>query len=764
MSQENDIQSETEVGTDEIPPAFISVQAGLAAVATTSRELPVRPPDQLIGRSDERTELNRLLQEQKAVLLTGVDGIGKTALAATIAAEWIRLRGKSILWVPAGAGDLAGLCDRVARAYGEFDVPYLLDVRAKTDIVRDILIDQEPLVVLDDLRNPKAARDFVRWCTGGLGVLATGRALVSTFTPFKVGSLRRTDARALFSHYAGIDIPPPGDQLRALDALCEAMGDHPYALELGGRLTAMYDFGPHEILVKHQAVAGDAHEFIENLPGDESDGREHAAVILHASLKGLGPQAQAAFTALGATYDRGATPELLAPVAELEVAACEGALRLLVQLSLASVERAASGMRRYVVPPLAHAYGRAVQERKNALEGAERRMLASCHDYAARYGVGYDGLAAQTHLKLDMALGNLLGAAYWAERQGEYEMVNDFARALFSASAFLDTHDYIGPALALLPLAVRSAQQLAQPARESARLIDLGRLYLELGLSEQALAYHNQALERAQAAEIPVVEGEARRALGGFYVQVGALPQAVEHYGRALAIARDVEGGPDRAGLALGLSNLGTVFGLAGDFERAVSYHEKALLISRDIEDAAKVGANLANLGTLYRRLEQPEQALAHYTEAVEVARAAGDPVVTGSRLLGLGHVHRALGDLSAAASVYREALALAREIHAYHLVIECLGNLGRLHALDEDFDRAILHYSQALEIAEDLDDVVQIGNWRFALGTGYMALERWEEAVINLEAAQQIREAHQDPRAAHAEEQLDAARKKAER
>ncbi|MBN1285882.1 MAG: tetratricopeptide repeat protein [Anaerolineae bacterium] len=756
MSEPNDTTPET----GAIHPAFVSVQAGPATVADTSRDLPVRPPDQLIGRSDERAQLNQLLQEQKAVLLTGVDGIGKTALAATIAAEWIRLRGKSVLWVNADADDLAGLCDRVARAYGELDVPYLLDVRAKTDIIRDILIDQEPLVVLDNLCNPKAARDFVRWCTGGLGVLATGRALISTFTPFRVEPLRRTDARALFCHYAGVDIPPPGDQLRALDALCEGVGDHPYALELAGRLAAVYDLPAQEILAQYQAATQDAREFADLLPPDEGDGRAPIAPVLHASLKRLKPDAQAAFTALGAAYDRGATAELLAPVAGLDAAACEDALRDLAQLSIAGVARAADGMRRYAVKPLIYAYARAIQSKKDALAEAEHRMLASCHEYAERYGAGYANLTAQTHAKLDMALGNLLGAAAWAAAHGEHETVNRFAHALFSASAFLDAHDYVGQALALLPMAVEAARQSAQPAQECARLIDLGRLYLELGLPEPALSHHQQALERAQAAALPAVEGEARRALGSFYLQTGALPAAVAHYGQALELARDADDGPDKAALGLALTNLGTAFALAGELERAVSYHEKALRISRDLENAPLTGANLANLGSLYRKLEQPEKALECCVEAVKIARIAGDPAVTSSRLLGLGHVHRDLDESDAAAGAYNEALALARQTHAYHVESESLGSLGRLHAPDQ----ALEYYAQALEIAEDLDDAPQIGNWRFALGASYMALERWEEAITHLEAAHAIRAAQRDPRAAHTEEQLQTARKKAGR
>ncbi|MBA3873171.1 MAG: DUF4062 domain-containing protein, partial [Anaerolineae bacterium] len=73
-----------------------------AILATVADDIPGRP-ERLVGRESLVTETHALLDKGKRVLLQGFGGMGKTALAAAIAAERIEAGKGAVLWLRAGS-------------------------------------------------------------------------------------------------------------------------------------------------------------------------------------------------------------------------------------------------------------------------------------------------------------------------------------------------------------------------------------------------------------------------------------------------------------------------------------------------------------------------------------------------------------------------------------------------------------------------------------------------------------------------------------
>src|SRR5262249_766038 len=91
---------------------------GTSAVLFTHHDDIQEKPAKLFGRDDLLPEINTLLDNRGRALLHGFGGMGKTALAAHIAAEWIKANKGSVLWLRLGTNNADALCEALARPFG----------------------------------------------------------------------------------------------------------------------------------------------------------------------------------------------------------------------------------------------------------------------------------------------------------------------------------------------------------------------------------------------------------------------------------------------------------------------------------------------------------------------------------------------------------------------------------------------------------------------------------------------------------------------
>ena len=662
--------------------------------------LPVPPPDRLFGRDTMCRQIGEALAAGGRVLLHGGPGFGKTAIAATLARDWLAAQPeRAVLWLPVGRGaGLTAMLSSIGSAFGAETG------RAMAAAVRDEdrlgmarrLLSRCALVVLDDCWDgPALATLLQNGLPPGLAALVTSRTHFPINLAFEVDRLLRPDARDLLRHHAGRDLPQ--DQA---DALCDLLGDHAYAVEIAGAWLADPSMTIPELMDR---VAAQPHD-LPMPEGFAQAGRESVGRLLAASVAALEGSAKAeereaarAFWAWGALFAPRATPELLAlalhppsaipdlaayfpagavpDATDADLHAAQDALRLLDRRSLARyVEAAPYCAAYYEMHDLTFSFAA-----QPATDDQRERAVAACVACARRHAHKPntpEGVAH--HHALEAALPNLLEAAQWAAARGLHGAVNHLGGDLYGSSDFLFVRGRSAEALALLSLALAAARALGLRRDEGVHLGSLGIAYASLGRYDEAIERYQQAL--AIARQIGDRGGEGRHLgnLGIAYFSLGRYDEAIAHHEQALAIARQIG---DRGGEGRHLGNLGIAYFSLGRYDEAIAHHEQALAIARQIGDRRGEGNALGSLGSAYASLGRYEEAIAHFQQALVIRREIDDQGGEAIDLFNIGLLHAQQGDLSAALDSLQAARTIFQALGTTHLVQQADEVIARVRA-----------------------------------------------------------------------------------
>lgn len=218
--------------------------------------------------------------------------------------------------------------------------------------------------------------------------------------------------------------------------------------------------------------------------------------------------------------------------------------------------------------------------------------------------------------------------------------------ALFSGNYLRDTLSYLDQPL-----------QLAEGTQEKARILTLlGYSLRTAGRANQAVAFHQQALEIAQKSGDRVCEIANFNHLSRIAIAQRDFSEAINYSQRALIVARQVG---DRLGEANALTNLGYSEVLNArqresmdpeDYEIAVNYLKQGLKLSEQAitshldNFAARQSQALCynSLGIAHVILGQIEMATAYLEKGVETAQFSGDLFLQGLNYSFLAEVNYA--------------------------------------------------------------------------------------------------------------------------
>jgi len=603
-------------------------------------------PSQLFGREELLNEVQSLLDMQQHLLLHGLGGCGKTALAATLADTLLQGGDRSVIWVQTGNEDadaiIDALADQLANSQEKQDIRLAVG-KNKLKRVRDMLErHQASLLVLDDVWDENALQ-VLEAIPRNMAVIVTSRRRFVLPHIIDVGDLSPDAALDLLDYHAGLFHNLQYDQYAR--QLCETLGYHAYALEIAGNILKVDNRTPRRLL----SLMDEPHKTMMPAGGGEA-GRESVGALLERSFHSLQQSEQTAFLAFGELFAPGATPALLNQYVPAEVEDMDQALNALVRRGLAKRRIYWDGeIEYYYVHDLTFYYARA--KVKLVKGGHDETRITAVQQYLIKHAQDFDRLV------LDMA--NILGAAKAAARSNPENLVQMMSWLCVGgyprpqSPSYLDVRGHTLPLLRQLDEAIEVAEQM--------------------GL-EEALHY---------------LWGKR----GNAYHDRGNLIKCRDAYEEALALA------PNSHRRIVLLALVGKVSGELKDTENATDLLQEAHDLAQERGNDGALSYVLEIQSFLAAQQKDFEAARRFAAEYGEIARRQGDKEMLGFSLLNLGSAERELGNADEALSIHQEALAIVREegllvIEAY--VLQAMGE--DYYHLDQ-LDDAVSHFNDAIKM-----------------------------------------------------------------
>jgi len=771
---------------DRRPPTVSRPLTADRRAASGERRLYHFPPPPMYrfhGRALELLELERAFRRYPAVVLTGMGGMGKTALAREAAAWWLRT----------GRCEAAVFCtfefragaERVVQLLGQALEGERFSARPAEEQWRtatDLFHRQRVLLVWDNFESTLPAwqtsevsgepqvrttsevlgfsagerarlLQLYRDLTGSEGGLPAGRLLV-TCRPAESGlpgakelplqGLARPDSLYLLAavlDLKGISMERLGRERKGyereeIEKLLEMLADHPLSIEL---------VAPHLKGLTPAEIRHDYAVLLERFADERAyEGRNRSLLAsLEFSRQRLSAAAQAALPYL-AWFEGGAFERFILDFANLQPEAWQPIRDELAATALVQVEQLEEFSSPYVRfhPTLPYA---ARREEVPDPEGAEERfvgvylavMQMADGALGGRQPAAGMGLVAREEgsLRSAMARAFARGARY----EG-WQIANTLRGYLERAGRLRERDGLVEWVRGQMPAGGALDQAACDVIRQHAWSLFTQGQADEAARRVQDLIARLEAEGLAEGADPAFQIALGYRRLGLIYVNADRPDLALEPAQKAIGMFERLAGEAARGNLAAALGDLANAYSALGRFDAALQGAERALAIERELGHDRGIAAGLGLIAAILVGQQRYAEAEARYDEALQAAQAAGDLGLQGAFLQHQAILQDDLGRQERAVALYQQAMALfqrASDVGSEMRTCDLLASAERLRG---QLEAAEAWYARSRELALQLHDRAQLATT--AHNVGILFQTRAEQATDDAARAAFLRQA----------------------
>ncbi len=401
--------------------------------AHKAQSLPVQLPAKLVGRDSTLAQVYTQLKANKAVQIYGAAGMGKTALAATLASAYTELPG-GVLWLNVDNSSLSELIVRTGRAYNVLEIAASSNAMGMVAAVASTFATHKPLIVIDGKHDSKATAEFITRCASNLPVMILSEeAFEGPWVGIQLDKLTDTSAMALLKQTADLEASTGLDD--DFDELASILDYTPFALVVAGGTMKAAKMSPADYLAE-----------FEKIPSNS--GATPQLLALTIGFRKLSNAFQGVLLLLGSTFGVGTTSELLGIMAGAPQETTDQVMNTLVNHHL--VER----FHRYDSPyyqlhEITSTFATAWLRPNGRLESLQIKVRESVVAYAKKYSNN----SPAAHDKLAAAMDLIMAVAKWSAEQGERDIVNQLVVGLMQAGDFVNERGYVSELLKLRELA-----------------------------------------------------------------------------------------------------------------------------------------------------------------------------------------------------------------------------------------------------------------------------------------------------------------------
>lgn len=659
------------------------------APARQAVDLPVMLPGKLVGRDQILAAVYGTLKQNQAVWLHGPAGIGKTALAATLASAYTQQPGGT-LWFNVDGDSLAQMIVRVGRAYGDTDITNSRTPTGMVGAAAALLSQHKPLIVLDGNPLAPAVAEFINKLAPNLPVLITSESeSEGAWESVAMPPLSEKDAALLLVEKSGISTP----EVAQIGALLE---QRPLALLVAAGAARIGKLDGPKLLGALQA----------------SDGvtvNERALKVGYASLQ---QALQGILFMLGATFNGTTSLNLLAMLSGANVETVQKVMSILSAQGFVQQDQR-YGQPYYMLHPTAHTYAQSFLARAGRLPALQEKV----RDTVLLYAKQHTGTDDADHAALMVEMDSFLSVANWASEQGDHDTPSQLIVALTQSGNFVSERGYLYEVLQLQELGSSGMSAFPSNAEVPADTMPVSP---EDMITEDTDEYDTEVLgENIEAVPSP----------DEMMMAMSASVDTSDPDALRTAIASARASGDDAGALRYQEKLAPLQRSIGNDNEALVMYNE-LLAAYEDADDKPNIMVTRLALAEIMIAQDSSQAVVHQATQGVALAKELGDDAAQAKFLLLLGDARQQLGESTEAILAYSHALDIAQGRGDRETESTALMQLGFAQLDDDDAETAIQTWDKALKLCRELNRRDCEARIMGGMGTAYGELSRWEEAT----------------------------------
>lgn len=683
---------------------------------------------QFVGRDDIMTRIEQALKQDHddVISLTGIAGVGKSALALEAAHRFANLFPDGRYWLDLRSNDATKALRDLLNQLGVTNPEQLRgDVMALAEIVRGQLAGKRVLLILDNAEGIAQHRrhELLAMCPPPPAkTIITSRFIIDT-NDIRVDVLSDEDALALLSA-KHVDVASQYDNALKL---ARRLGNLALALEIVARRMCITK--PMQSCASSLREIEESNNLVDALKLPLSRAPDDNVACAFAISYDLLDQAlRGTFHALGVCAPSGASIEGVARICDISEANARDHIRALAMLSLVEFDGA-----RAKLHPLLHdyAYHRAQANTEEFTTLILRHAVYFGGDIGSSYQQALneerDSLPAL--MKIDAELDNVRLAQ-------ERVLSPDFP----SPELAVEITDYltlywrcrctdIAQLLGWLTRARQLAHKTQQQNSEANLLQAIGDLQAFQDQRDAALASYAEALQLFVAVGDVLGEANALKAIGNVQSFRKECDAALASYERALDIFTKIG---DRLGRANTLKAIGDVYAFRKACDAALTSYERAMDIFTIVGDRLSQANTLQAIGDVQSFRDKYDEALASYRWALDTFTAVGDRLGQANALQAIGDIQLLRDERDAALASYERALHLFRTIGDRLGQANALKAIGDIQSFRKDIPAALNLYHQALALYAAVGSELGQANVSKAIGDAQAFQDDYSAALAS--------------------------------
>ena len=744
-----------QIGADPIlipsdsPLPILGEGPGVRAVA-----LPGFPPEPMYhfhGRALELLEIERAFRKHNAVVVSGMGGMGKTALAREAAAWWRRIgRFDKAVFISferkAGAMNAVQL---IGQALEGDNFSSRLDndsAEGQWQTAARLFHEQRALVVWDNFEStlPIYQNNSPLPTSGeGSGVRANDE--LTTFTPeartqlhalyqdltagkpnsrllvtcrpqetglpgikeYALEGLNRPDSLGMLAaalDVKGIKTERAGYERHEMDSLLDLLADHPLSLEL---------IAPHLKELTPAEIRADFGGLLEKFanPDAREDRNKGLRASLEFSRRRLSKPAQKMLPWL-AWFEGGVFEAFLLLFTDMKPETWNLIRTELEATALLKVE---------TLEPFNTPYLRFHPTLGYAARPDEVPDPAAAAQSFIKVYMGVMGLADSLLRGQQPAAGmalmareeanfrRALGSAFARGLRSEMQNLADTLRLYLERAGRNRERDALTAWVrAHLPDDVLDQAACASIRQHAMTLLTQGQAQAAVQMVQSLLARLLSA-GLADGSDPAFQIATTYQYLGRIFETANRPDLSLEPLREAVARFEQLPGEAARGNLSAALGDLANEYTALGKFDQAMEVSDRGLAIRRELGNQREIAAGLCRSAKILAATHRYTEAEARYAESMQAAQAAGDLELQGTTLQHQALLHREQGNHPRAVELFKQAIALFQRANAPGDEMRTCDLLATAERQRGELDAAEAWYGRARQLAEQLHDRHQL-------------------------------------------------------